>query len=39
MGLPEALAAHGKSAHMAAFGAAVRDLMAGRPAVHILQPV
>ena len=36
---PEALAAHGKSAHMAAFGASVRDIMASRPAVHILQPV
>jgi quinol monooxygenase YgiN len=35
---PEALAAHGKSAHMAAFGAKVRDIAAARPVVHILQP-
>ena len=36
---PEALAAHGKAPHMAAFAAAARDLMAARPAIHILQPV
>jgi quinol monooxygenase YgiN len=35
----EALVAHGKAPHMAAFGASVRDIMAGRPAVHVLEPV
>jgi quinol monooxygenase YgiN len=36
---PEALAAHAKAPHMAAFGASVRDIMAARPTVHVLQPV
>ena len=33
----EALAAHGAAPHMTAFGAKVKDLLAGR-AVHILSP-
>ena len=33
----EALAAHGTAPHMAAFGAKVKELLAGR-AVHILSP-
>jgi quinol monooxygenase YgiN len=36
---PEALAAHGKAPHMATFSASIRDIMAGRPSIHILQPV
>ncbi len=36
---PEALAAHGKTPHMAAFGADIRELLAERPAIHILQAV
>ena len=35
---PEALAAHGKAPHMANFSAAIRDILAGRPSIHILQP-
>ena len=34
----EALAAHGAAPHMQAFGAKVKELLAGR-AVHILSPV
>ncbi len=34
---PEALAAHAKSPHMAAYGAKTRDLVAAR-AVHVLTP-
>jgi len=33
----DALAAHGKAPHMQAFGAKVKDLLAGR-AVHVLSP-
>jgi quinol monooxygenase YgiN len=33
----DALAAHGKAPHMLAFGAKVKDLLAGR-AVHVLSP-
>jgi quinol monooxygenase YgiN len=36
---PEALAAHGKAPHMATFSASIRDILAGRPSIHILQPV
>ena len=34
---PEALAAHAKSAHMTAYAAKTREMLAGR-AVHVLQP-
>jgi quinol monooxygenase YgiN len=34
----EALAAHGKAPHMAAFSASIRDILAGRPSIHILAP-
>ena len=34
---PEALAAHAAAAHMVAFAAATKDLVASR-AIHILQP-
>ena len=34
---PEALKAHSMAPHMKAFGAAAKDLIAGR-AVHVLQP-
>jgi len=34
----DALAAHGEAAHMRAFGAKVKDLLAGR-AVHVLSPI
>ncbi len=34
---PEALAAHAKSAHMAAYAAKTREMVAGR-AVHVLRP-
>jgi quinol monooxygenase YgiN len=34
---PEALGAHAKAPHMAAFGAATKDLVASR-AIHVLQP-
>jgi quinol monooxygenase YgiN len=36
---PEALAAHGKAPHMATFSASIRDILAGRPSIHILQSV
>ena len=34
---PEALAAHAKSPHMAAYGAKTKDMVASR-AVHVLRP-
>ena len=33
----EALAAHGKSPHMAAYGAKTKEMLAGR-VIHVLQP-
>jgi len=35
---PEALAAHGKAPHMASFSASIRDILAGRPSIHVLAP-
>jgi quinol monooxygenase YgiN len=35
----DAVAAHGKTEHMAAFGGAIRELLAGRPEVTRLEPV
>ena len=35
----DALAAHGKTEHMAAFGGAIRGLLAGRPEIERLDPV
>jgi quinol monooxygenase YgiN len=33
----DALKAHGAAPHMAAFGASVKDIVAGR-AIHVLEP-